>query len=220
MNAWQTNHVLVFVIAGLFIITAAVVIFVNIWRVRRESRTGQNRLLSDGIDEAKLRQAEAALVRKMRAQNPSFDADAFKRQVLSVCQALGRAASPEEIEAMSDFVTVSMLRSVQSMKETSRRSSDMWAEEQIRALVFADYEVQSEGEQVTLCLIASLPAERRECRHKGRHEGRHKGEKNVHFFRICMQKEYSPQKPEKPEWQLAGFAPWHPGVETGGISEK
>ncbi|MCI8332332.1 MAG: hypothetical protein HFE78_05865 [Clostridiales bacterium] len=198
MNALRTNHVLVLVIAGLFVITAGAVILVNIWQGRRERAAGRASFCPEKTGAADFRQAEPALVRTIREKNPAFDADAFKRQVVSVCRQLGQAGSMEEAEAMSALLTDSMLDSIRTMRTDmqNQAASDMWVKEQIRELVLADYEVQDDGEQIILCLMAALSD-----------RGQQSDEKE-HLFKIVMRKECAPQPGGAPEWLLAGFAPW------------
>ena len=75
-------------------------------------------------------------------------------------------------------------------------SSGTWAKEQIREFIFADYAVQENGEQITLCVIAASPGKETE------------GDEGTDLFRICMLKEYGPPEQGTHEWRLASFAPW------------
>jgi len=198
MNALQTNHVLVIVIAALFILTAAVVVLVNVWRVRQErgAELSGGRIKKAGL--AGLRRAEPALVRKIRAKNPGFQPDAFKRQTLSVCRQLGQAGTLKEIESMRSFITDSMLDNIRAMVKEAQNaaSSGTWAKEQIREFIFADYAVTENSEQITLCVIAASPAKET------------KGDEVADLFKICMLKENGPAEQGTHEWLLDGFASW------------
>ena len=157
--AASASHLPFIIVAGLFLLTAAVVIIVNIQPDKRRRNTQRDCVIPKKPVRARgqCRRAERAIIRRLKERDGDFDPEQLKQSVLQACQRVYEAIERQDVQAARPYVTEEMYqRLVQAEQTDPAHHAAVSGEAHISGMVFSEYRMQGDDERLSFLLLTDF----------------------------------------------------------------